>query len=147
MGVYPLFLLFPKEFLMPKKPIDTTFKQIEVGKFYFVHDGSRTGHPALIVYKDDQKNLYLAIKFDSDKPGEVSKKSKGIRHITKLKHPISKDIVASYVKNRPILCKRKDIWAKELTDLSVNEEDKQLLALIARREPTKAPSLRKKEKK
>ena len=33
-----------------------TIKNIEVGKFYLIHDGSRTGHPGLVVWKDDEKN-------------------------------------------------------------------------------------------
>ena len=84
-------------------------KTIEIGKFYLIHDGSKTGHPGFVVWKDDEANRYLLVKFDSDKPGDVPKIKRGIRHIIKLKHPISNDVVNSYVKSRPILCKRKDI--------------------------------------
>ena len=52
------------------KPI----KNIEVGKFYFIHDGSKTGHPGYVVWKDDEKNRYLVVRFDSDKYGDVPKK-------------------------------------------------------------------------
>lgn len=44
-----------------------TIKNIEVGKFYFIHDGSKTGHPGFIVWKDDEMNLYISIKFGTSK--------------------------------------------------------------------------------
>ena len=40
-------------------------KKIEVGNFYLIHDGSLTGHPGYIIWKNDAQNLYLAIKFGS----------------------------------------------------------------------------------
>lgn len=43
----------------------TTIKNIEIGKFYLIHDGSKTGHPGFVVWKDDSANLYLLIKFGS----------------------------------------------------------------------------------
>ena len=33
---------------------ENRIKVIEVGIFYFIHDGSKTGHPGLIVWKDDE---------------------------------------------------------------------------------------------
>ena len=75
-------------------------KNIEVGKFYLVYDGSPTGHPGYVISKDDVNNLYLVIRLDSDKPGETTKESRGVRHITKLKHPTSADVVNSYVKKQ-----------------------------------------------
>ena len=52
-------------------------KAIEVGKFYFVHDGSKTGHPGFVIWKDDEANRYLVIRTESDKPGAVTKEQKG----------------------------------------------------------------------
>ena len=117
-------------------------KVIEVGKFYFVHDGSKTGHPGLIVWKDDEANRYLAIRFDSDKEGDISKNQRGVKHITKLKHPTDNKVINSYVRNRPMLCKRKDIGFP-MTDLSINPEDKHIIDEISKRKPELAPSLRK----
>lgn len=117
-------------------------KNIEVGKFYLIHDGSKTGHPGFVVWKDDNGNRYLLVKFDSDKVGDISKTDRGVRHLTKLKHPISNDVICSYAKNRPILCKRKDIWGKELKDLHINDEDIELIEEISKRHPIDAPSLR-----
>ena len=52
---------------------ENTIKLIEVGKFYFVHDGSKTGHPGFVVWKDDLANRYLVVRTDSDKSGKVTK--------------------------------------------------------------------------
>ena len=120
-------------------------KLIEVGKFYFIHDGSKTGHPGYVIWKDDEMNRYLIIKADSDKPGNIRKIDRGVRHITKLSHKIGNDVITSYVKNRPVLCKRKDI-GKELRDLFVHKEDMDLIKNISRNKPELAPSLRKKKK-
>ena len=49
-------------------------KTIEVGKFYLIHDGSKTGHPGLVVWKDDIANRYLVIRTESDKPGKITKR-------------------------------------------------------------------------
>lgn len=117
-------------------------KKLEVGKFYFIHDGSKTGHPGLIIKANNEENRYLVIRFDSDKFGEISKINKGIRHITKLKFPTSNLVAASYVHNRPMLCKRKDI-GKELMDLSISTEDTQTINIISLKDPEYSPSLRK----
>ena len=118
-------------------------KQIEVGKFYFIHDGSKTGHPGYVVWKDDEKNRYLVVRFDSDKfDVEQTKEQRGIRHITKLKHPTSNDVMNSYVHNRPMLCKRKDIGS-ELSGLSISPEDVSSIKEIECCDPELSPSLRK----
>ena len=124
--------------------MNTTSKyELRLWSFYFIHDGSKSGHPGILVWKDDEKNKYLFVKFDSDKPGDIPKKSKGTRHITKLKHPISKEVVSSYAKNRPFLCKRKDIWKKELIDLKLHVDDYQTIMDIAKRNPILSTSIKK----
>ena len=117
-------------------------KVIKVGKFYYIHDGSKTGHPGLIIGANDDDNRYLVARLDSDKFGEISKISKGVRHITKLSAPTSKLVATSYVHNRPMLCKRKDI-GKELNDLSIAPEDVNIIINISQNNPEYAPSLRK----
>ena len=102
----------------------TPAKIIEVGKFYFIHDGTKTGHPGLIIKANDQENRYLVIRFDSDKYNETPKFKRGVRHITKLKIPISNQVMNSYVHNRPMLCKRKDI-GKKLMGLCISIKNKQ----------------------
>ena len=122
------------------KPI----KNIEVGKFYFIFDKSKTGHPGYVVSKNDEKNRYLVIRFDSDKPGSVTKTYKGTKHITKLKHPTDSKVKNSYARNRPFLCKRKDI-GKELPDLSLHINDMELINNISKAKPEVSSSLSKRK--
>ena len=119
-----------------------TIKIIEVGKFYFIHDGSKTGHPGLIIWKDDKANRYLVVRFDSDKfDVSYTKEQRGIKHITKLEHPTSPKVMNSYVHNRPMLCKRKDIGGL-LSDLSISQEDVKTIEIIARRKPELSRSIK-----
>ena len=118
-------------------------KVIEVGKFYFIHDGSKTGHPGFVVWKDDNANRYLVVRFDSDKFNvELTKEQRGIQHITKLSHPTSETVMNSYVHNRPMICKRKDIGT-ELFNISISKNDMELIKEISKRNPELAPSLKK----
>ena len=118
-------------------------KVIEVEKFYFIHDGSKIGHPGFVVWKDDEANRYLVIRFDSDKPGvSPTKKERGIKHITQLLHPTCNQVMNSYVHNRPTLCKRKDIGIP-LPNLVLSEDDRPLIDRITNRSPELAPSLKK----
>lgn len=116
-------------------------KKIEVGKFYFIHDGSKTGHPGLVIWKDDEKNRYLVIRFDSDKFSDIPKKDRGVKHITKLSKPTNPLVMNSYVHNRPMICKRKDIGIL-LGDLSVSKEDMKLINDISKKTPERSPSLK-----
>ena len=88
-------------------------KNIEVGKFYLIHDGSKTGHPGLVIWKDDNQNLYLIIKF-----GTSSNKDNA-----SFPYPIGPDIKQSFYFKRPFLGKRKDIGNKPFADLVVNSVD------------------------
>ena len=117
-------------------------KNIEVGKFYFLHDGSQTGHPCFVIWKDDEKNRYLVVRFDSDKTGQTPKYKRGVKHITKLKYPTSSSVVRSYVHNRPMICKRKDIGIL-LPNFSLNKNDFNTISEVSRRNPEKSPSFRK----
>ncbi|MCR5332496.1 MAG: hypothetical protein K6E11_00500 [Bacilli bacterium] len=117
-------------------------KNIEVGKFYFIHDGSKTGHPGFVVWKDDEKNRYLVIRFDSDKYGDIPKKERGIKHITKLSNPTNPSVMNSYVHNRPMICKRKDIGIL-LVDLMIDSSDIVIIERVSKQTPEKSPSLRK----
>ena len=117
-------------------------KIIEVGKFYFIHDGSKTGHPGYLVWKDDENNRYLFIRFDSDKfDVTLTKEKRGIKHITKLKSPTSPLVMNSYVHNRPMLCKRKDIGS-ELSGLLISNDDMSLIKEIANKNPELSRSLK-----
>ena len=120
-------------------------KNIEIGKFYLIFDGSRTGHPGFVVWKNDEQNRYLVIRLDSDKPGETTKEQRRVRHISKLKHPTSPNVVNSYVKNRPTMCKRKDIGGKPLNNLMFHPTDMKLIVEISNRKPEYSRSFKNKK--
>ena len=96
-------------------------KKIEVGKFYLIYDGHYPGHPGLIVWKNDDDNLYLAIKFGSTPT----------KNNIEFEYPIERNIKKSYYYKRFYLGKRKDFGSVILDRLSIKEEDvdklKQLL--------------------
>lgn len=119
-------------------------KNIEVGKFYVIHDGSQTGHPGLVIWKSDEFNCYLVVRFDSDKKGETPKSDKGTKHITALSHPTSDSVVKSYVRNRPMLCKRKDIGTVFPQDMHIHPNDQNIINEVSKRKPEFAPSFKKK---
>ena len=127
-----------------EKPLPKSIKQIDVGKFYLIHDGSRTGHPGFVVWKDDEANRYLVIRTDSDKPGFPTKESRGEKHITKLTHPTEEKVTNSYVHNRPMMCKRKDLGSKELIGMRFHDNDLKLINDIAGRKPEYTPTFHKK---
>ena len=117
-------------------------KIIEIGKFYLIHDGSKTGHPGFVMQKDDKANRYLVVITESDKTGNVSKREADKRHLTDLDYPTEDKVVKSYIKKRPMLCKRKDI-GKELIGMSFHPSDYVKVEFVSKQIPIKAPSLRK----
>ena len=128
---------------MSNKPQSPNIKNIEVGKFYFIHDGSKTGHPGYVVWKDDKRNRYLVIRTDSDKFGDIPKKNRGEKHITMLTHPTEIKVMNSYVHNRPMMCKRKDIGSKELVGMRFHDDDMKLIKSISKRNPEYTPTFNK----
>ena len=127
---------------MPNNQSPSKIKNIEVGKIYLIHDSTKSGHPGLIIWKNDEKNRYLVIRFDSDKQGETPKIARGVRHITKLKHIIGNNVITSYARNRPLLCKRKDIGIL-LNDLAVHSEDLQTINKISKNKTEYSRSIKK----
>ena len=117
-------------------------KVIEIGKFYLIHDGSKTGHPGLVVWKDDNANRYLVVLTESDKKGNVSKRESDKRHLTDLDFPTDQNVVKSYIKNRPMLCKRRDIGNKELIGMTIHESDMEKVVYVSKQNPVKSPSLK-----
>lgn len=127
---------------MKKQETSQLTKKIEIGKFYLIHDGSKSGHPGYVVWKNDDINRYLVVRFDSDKYGDIPKKDRGIKHITKLKQSTSDMVMNSYVHNRPMLCKRKDIGIF-LLNLTLSNEDMDLIEKISKHNPELSQSLKK----
>ena len=104
----------------PSQPVipPTPTKVIEVGKFYFIHDGSPNGHPGLIIWKNDSHNLYLAIKFGSSPSKDNNK----------LSYSLSNDVSKSYYYKRLFLGKRKNFGRDVLDKFNIEEKKKVFLS-------------------
>ena len=89
-----------KTFQNQNSSLEKPTKVIEVGKFYLIHDGSKTGHPGLIIWNDEINNLYLAIKF-----GTTPSKDN-----CKFYYPLSRDILCSLLLQKIIFRKKKEFW-------------------------------------
>ena len=114
-----------------------SIKNIEIGKYYLIHDGSEKGHPGLVIWKDDDANLYFLIKFGST----------GNDSNILLPHKLSKDVENNYVYKRPFLAKRKDIGKEWAFDYDINDEDKTLLNDIVNNNPTYSTNINRKNKR
>ena len=77
------------------------------------------------------------------KNGDIPKMHRGVRHITILFHPTTNDVKNSYVHNRPMLCKRKDIGG-ELPKMSLSKDDLNIIENVSMNNPEMSPSLRNK---
>ena len=120
-----------------KQPIKS-IKQINLNEFHLVFDGSKTGHPAFIIWKDDQKNQYLAIKFGSS-PNKNNKE---------FKYPLSGKIKQNFVYKRLFLGKRSDFSKIILTDLKIEETDvNEILNSMDFLNPVYSKSIKSKDKK
>lgn len=119
---------------------------IEVGKFYLILDGSRTGHPGLVIWKNDLENLYLVIRTESDKEGKITKRELERQHLVDLKHPTDDSVIRSYIRTKPLMCKRKDIGKKELIGMSIHPDDQCIVETISKRKPQYSKSFGKNKK-
>ena len=88
-------------------------KKNQKGKFYHIHEGSPTGHPGMIFWKSDKRNLYMSLTTDSSIGS----------HRTRLSKPTSDNVRHSFVYNRPTLSKRRDIGSNYLS-MSFPKEDR-----------------------
>lgn len=118
-------------------------KIIEVGKFYLIFDGSKTGHPGYVFWKDDVKNRYLVIRTESDKKGNTSKRVLKRQHLIDLKHPTDPNVIKSYIRTKPMLCKRKDIGSKELVGMKFHPDDMKLISIVSKKKPQKSKTFNK----
>ena len=97
-------------------------KHLEKGRFYSINK-----HPGLIVFKNDKKNIYLAIVTGTTKH----------KHQTMLKHPTEAKVHVSYVNNHPILGKRKHFGSKELVGMKIHSEYRIIMRIISKRKPVR----------
>ena len=105
---------------MSKKKIYN--KHLEKGKFYSVNK-----HPGLIVFKNDKRNIYIAVVTGTSKH----------KHQTKFKHPTEKKVETSYVNNRPVSGRRKHFGSKELAGMRIHSDDRIVIRIISKRKPIK----------
>ena len=109
-----------KERIMSKK--HKYNKHLEKGKFYVVNK-----HPGLIVFKNDKKNIYIAVVTGTSQH----------KHQVKLKHPTERRVKVSYVCSRPVKGKRKHFGSKELVGMRIHPDDRIIIRIIARKKPIK----------
>lgn len=120
---------------MPKKR-KKKIKHILKGYFYHIHEGSPTGHPGMVYWKNDKRNLYLALTTDSSS-GE---------HRTKLSEATDETVEQSFVYNRPLLAKRRDIGGIR-TNVRFDKNDKSLLRVVSRRIYRETNSINRKDRR
>ena len=97
-------------------------KHLEKGRFYVLNK-----HPGLIIFKNDRKNIYIAIVTGTSRH----------RHQTKLKHPTEANLKESFINNRPVQGKRKHFGSKELVGMRIHKEDHTLIKIVKKRKPIK----------
>ena len=115
----------------------TSVKIIEVGTFHQIFDGSKSGHPGYIIWKNDDHNLYLAIKFGTS----VNKNN------TELHFSIRKGDKQNLVYLRLFLGKRKNFSKNELSDMKITiEKLKQILSKVDFLNPTYSPDINSKDR-
>ena len=112
-------------------------KKLNLNKFYLIHDGSKLGHPGFLVWKDDDANLYMAIKFGSTKSEDNFK----------LKHPISSNLISSFVYKRPNVGKRKDFGKELMYDIQIHDDDLWVIFSIPKNNPTFSKTLSRNDKR
>ena len=113
-------------------------KVIETQTFHQIFDGSKSGHPGYIIWKNDDHNLYLAIKF-----GTTSNKNN-----TKMNYSIRKGDKENLYYTKLFLGKRKNFGKNELTEMIINEEKLQeILAEIDFLNPTYSSDIRRHDKR
>ena len=88
--------------------------KLKKGRFYLVYDGSKSGHPGMIYWKNDNRNVYLCLT-----TGTTYNKN-----LIQLSHPTDGHTSVSYVNKRPFFGKRKDFGKIEMQDMRFNKEDK-----------------------
>ncbi len=91
------------------------------------HDGSKTGHPGYIYWKNDNKNLYLAITTGTSESNND--------HFIKLSKPISQNSKISYANKKPFLGNRRDFGSKELNGFKFDIGDYEILIRISKNNP------------
>ena len=110
-------------------------KDLKTGCFYLTHDGSKSGHPGMIYWKNDKKNLYLAITTGTSEKGDP--------HFLELTEPTEKGVSHSYVNKRPFLGKRRDFGSNEKKSMSFHVGDYEILIKVCKNSPRVSKRIKK----
>ena len=114
-----------------------TKREIHVGRYYFIHDGSKTGHPGLLVWSDESANLYLFTKF-----GTSSNKDN-----LPLSNSLSENVKTQFFYKRPLLVKRKDIGKEWFFDCQLSDTDKNTLNATILNNPIFTKNINRRDKR
>ena len=126
-----------KSFLNKNYSLEKQTKVIEVGKFYQIFDGSKSGHPGYIIWKNDDHNLYLAIKFGTTKN----------KNNTPIHYSIKSGDKENLVYNKMFLGKRKNIGKNELTEMKISDDQiKDILLNVDFFSPSCSPDISSKDR-
>ena len=112
-------------------------KNIELGRFYFIYDGSESGHPGYIVWKNEEANLFLAIKIGTSK-------NKANRRLSK---SLSRDVSTHYIYVRPFLGKRKDFGYNRFLKVEASTELIEKSKQIKEMHPVESKSINRKDRR
>lgn len=130
------YVISQKEGNMSKKK--NIIRKLQKGRFYYVHEGSPTGHPGMIYWKNDKKNLYLSLTTGTSYN----------KDLLPLNAPTDSQVKMSYVNKKPFLGKRKDYGNKVLVDMKFSKLDKKMILHdISKAEPRYSKTLSRKDKR
>ena len=111
---------------------------LEEGKFYNVHEGSKTGHTGRIEKADYINDEYLCITTHSLTKEEYEEKKKNNtfrKDYVELEVSTSKSVYKSLINKRPFLGGRDDYGDKEFSDMSISKKDSKKVQYVLARTP------------
>ena len=107
--------------------------ELKVGKFYNVHDGSRSGHPGRIEIANPKADTYISVTTRSLTEEEY-KKGKFRKDYKELKTATSKDVYKSLIHRRPFKGSKLD-YGKEYPNLRIDGDDESTVKAVMRGNP------------
>ena len=116
-----------------KKPKNHTIR-LEKGKFYNVHDGSRSGHPGRIEYADEKKDIYVSTTTGSMTEEEYRKNPYRKNHI-ELTHTTDKTVYKSFINEKPFKGNRDDYGDKHYPDMKYHQDDLKTVEKVKKKNP------------
>ena len=118
---------------------------LEKGKFYNVHEGSRTGHPGRIENADYQNDTYLSVTTGSMTEDEFKTKQRR-KDYYDLTHRTSSTVFKSFINRRPFIGNRDDYGDKEFTDMAIHPNDEKVVKRVLKNTPRKGFWYKKRKK-